>query len=327
MCIIAVAALTSATYAWFVAVTNVTVGNVELYVSAPEAMMFSAYTGTDASNTPDINSVADWKTSLQMTDISDVTPTGNWGKQTNAFPTGMSNVSSLFNAANHNFYTASHTDQGVVTGYYNTPIAGTDYAKFTLWAKSTRNGFVYLDAASLISAIATTAPGNAIADTVRVGVVPVNYDENGANGGGLVSGEDWAQAVIWEPNSTHHLDTFFGGPGGNTKIVSNAVLGSNLGDISPQTTFDFIQNGTNVNSTNYFDGSLTGTVKTVQLVDSKIALFNLNSDTMQQFNVYIWIEGADADTVNAVAKNSFDTYLKFGQEYNVFMGNTFKAKD
>ena len=324
MCLIAAVALTSATYAWLIVISNTEVKNIDLYVSAPDSLMFSAYTGTDASNTPDYNIVSDWKVSLQMSDISDVNSTSKWGKQTNAFPPGMVDVSSLFNATSHSFFAASHTNQGVITGFTNTPFAGNQFAKFTLWAKSTRSGFVYLDSESLLTALSATAPGNAIADTLRIGIVPVNYNENG-NDGGLVSGEDWNQAVIWEPNSTHHLDTIYDGPGGNTKIVTNAVFGTDSSNVSPQTTFDFIPNGTNVKSTGYYDGSLSGIVKTVQRMDTKIALFNMNSDTIQQFNVYIWVEGADADTVNVVEKNSFSTYLKFGQEYNIFMGNTFKA--
>ena len=50
---------------------------------------------------------------------------------------------------------------------------------------------------------------------------------------------------------------------------------------------------------------------------AKIALFNVVKDTPTNFNVYIWVEGADADTLNAVAKSDFRTYLRFGQEQGV----------
>ncbi len=279
MCFIAVIALTSATYAWFISISNPTVGNVQLYVSAPEAMMFSAYTGLDAANTPDINLVDDWKTSIRMKDISDVSPTGNWGKQTSAFPVNMKDVSSLFKASSHHFFSAAQSNLGELTGYYDTPIAGNDYTKFTLWAKSTRSGFVFLDSTSLLSALTLSAPGNAVADTIRIGFVPVNYDVNGTDAGGLVAGEDWDDAVIWEPNSKSHLDVLNGGPGGNAKIGTNAVSNTGIGDVALQTTYDFTSSGTNVNALNYFDGKTSHGLQTVQLADTKIALFNMLNET------------------------------------------------
>jgi len=80
-----------------------------------------------------------------------------------------------------------------------------------------------------------------------------------------------------------------------------------------------------VNSVDFFDGTATGTNTLVPNPERKIALFNMNSDTMQKFNIYIWVEGSDPDTVNSVAKNTFRTYLKFGQAYDKYMGDVFKA--
>jgi hypothetical protein len=302
MLVIAAVALTGATYAWFTSIANPDVESIDLYVKAADAIMLSALA------TPEINNVEDWKINLLKTEITDA----DRGNQTNAFPTNMLNVSSLFNGTNSNFYTATHTNQGILNGYALTDQPN-NFAKFSLWAKSTRNGFLYLDAGSLLQAIAQTAPGNGIANTVRIGIVPVDYDADGVGGDDAVVGEDFANAIIWEPNSKAHLSTTYGGPGGTSKIAYDAATGLTVDDVDAAATFDFVAGDTNVNANGTY-------VSTGGTSAAKIALFNMKMETMQKFNVYIWVEGADDDTVNAVAKNSFSTYLKFGQQYDNFVG-------
>lgn len=309
MVVIAAVALTSASYAWFTSIANPEVKSIDLYVKAADNLMLSAY---DNATTPIINLSADWKATVSQTDISDTVPTDNWGKQTTAFPSnaiGMLNVSSLFNATNHTFYQAEFNALGAKTSYA-TVTQSDNFAKFSLWAKSTQTGYLYLDGAAAIgSAVTGILPGepnNSIRKTVRVAFVPVT--------GGT---EQWDKSVIWEPNSKDHLAAIYGGTGATGKTATSAVNGLTLdpADVATQLTFDFQDADTNIlaadKTTTYGDKPATGNDAT------KIALLNITKDTSTNFNVYIWVEGADVDTLNAVAKNSFETYLRFGLEKGV----------
>ncbi|OJU18332.1 MAG: hypothetical protein BGN88_10630 [Clostridiales bacterium 43-6] len=103
--------------------------------------------------------------------------------------------------------------------------------------------------------------------------------------------------MIWEPNSTGHLTSVYGGPDGSSKIDTiEAAKGLLLTDVDDQTTYDFQTGDTNISGD-----------------DTKISLFNVRMDAPQKFNVYIWVEGSDPDTQNAVAKSDFATLLTFGQ--------------
>lgn len=302
LCLVAAVALTGATYAWFTAMANPQVGNLNLYVKASDALFLSAYQDTDK---PAIDLKADWKTSIAQTDISG-TPVGKWGMQVNAFPDNMYNVSSLFDTDSNSFFKATAFDVSdnhptAFAASTFTTKANNDYAKFNLWVKSTNNGYLYLDSGSSVAFDATktlTDSQKKIADTVRVGFVPVESDG---------TTEHWADAVIWEPNSKDHLPSTNGGPVGDptTKLPTSALKDA-IGTSSAQTTFDFQTGDTNIKNTVDVPG-----------YNSQIALFDLSADTVQQFHVYIWVEGADGDTVNAVAKSYFNTLLKFGQNFNV----------
>jgi len=302
MVVIAAVALTSASYAWFTSIANPEVKSIDLYVKAADNLMLSAY---DNATTPNINLSADWKATVAQTDISDTTPTGSWGTQTTAFPTNMLNVSSLFNATNSGFYQANFSALGVKTGYSAVTQSG-NYAKFSLWAKSTQDGYLYLDGTdtigSTVTGLTVTEPGNSISKTVRVAIVPVT-----------ASVEDWAKSVIWEPNSKAHLAAIYGGTGAVVKSATAAVSGLLLANTATQDTYDFQDADTNIVSA---DKTTAFGVKpaTGNNDATKIALLNVVKDTPTNFNVYIWVEGADADTLNAVAKNSFETYLRFGLE-------------
>ncbi len=296
MTLIATVALTSATYAWFTQIANPEVNKIELYVKAGDTLMLSAY---DNATTPDINTVADWKAAISQTDIQDPAYTvGKWGAQTTAVPANMFNVSTLFNATNSNFGIAIHNALGNTITGYSAATAGTDYSKFSLWVKSTKAGTLKLNTDSIVQAIdgylganliAADAPRYNIRDTVRVGFVPVNAGV-----------ENWAGAVVWEPNSTEHLATVYGGPGTAVKIPTDAAV-KTIGNVDPLATPAVTL------------ADLQG-AQTTQDFGANISLFNIAApETAYNFNVYIWVEGSDADTVNAVAKNYFSTYLKFVQ--------------
>lgn len=306
MLLVAAVALTGATYAWFTSVTNATVGNIDLYVKASDALLLSPYLA------PTLYDTTMWSAAVLQADIV--------GQQTaSVFPAELRNTSSQFSQTSNKFYNDVRSASGALTGY--TEAAGTEYSRFTLWVKSTNDGYVYINNDSIVKAITAvgsgtellTEPGKYIANTVRVGFVPINYCATSKSGAKSV-GEDWAHAILWQPNSETHLPaTTYGGtsPAGFQEAMS-VIDDTAVSDVAAQHSYNFVAGKTT-----------SGTILPADAYTSainEIALMNLSKDTMQQFAVYIWVEGTDLDTENAVAKNAFSTFLKFGQNKNCTIG-------
>ena len=308
MLVVAAIALTGATYAWFTTVANPTVGNIDLYVKASDALYLSELLAPVATNP------SHWQVDVTQGEIVAAQPAASL----NPFPAEIFNVSSAFNTASNGFYTAAFNTAGAITGYTESPAADLQrqYVKFSLWAKSSSAGMVTLEniagetPASTVVAIDEVGgtpigyPANVLAGiayTVRVGIVP----RTGAT-------ENWDDAVIWEPNSTAHLQAPHRGDApAAAKETVLAITGEEIEDAAAQTTYDFQEDDTNVKNFP-IDGAAWPSETPGTKVDGKIQLFYLSADAPKQFNVYIWVEGADADTINVVAKAYFRTFLRFG---------------
>lgn len=318
MLIVAAVALTSVTYAWFSSVANPTVDNIDMYVGASDTMMLSEFLAM-----PALDDTAKWHSNVTKAMIT--------AEQTYAFPAELKDVSSVFTAASNAFYKISAfnttgTPKTMTSAVAPTSSAFGDYVKFDLWIKSTNDGYVYLNKDSLVQAInqlagtvISTVPGKHIADTIRIGFVPLNYDADGFGGTAAGTGASWANAVLWEPNSTSHLpNAGYGGPTGTGKLSTTAIsdISVNAGAYADtvktaQPCFDWaVNNKASV-------GTITGTGAPT---DDAIVLFNMRANVPQQFSIYIWVEGEDADTLDAVTQNFFRTYLKFGQAKDTFYG-------
>ena len=336
MMLVAAIALTSATYAWFSTVKNVDVKQLDLYVKAMDSLYLSELI------LPGKEVATDWKTTVLKSEIA-----AEQSKLTGAalgkdlFP-DLVNISSLFTNSGA-FFTAHHDDMGLLESYapYTYPnlaamTAATPeypyYSMFHLWVKSTNKGTIFLDGTpatgSLVQALtkALTDGGLStgippeivphIADTVRVAFVPATFLTDWES---TETGKDWANAVIWEPNSDKHIDyTFVPGaaltPTGKQSTMAVTSTGIHPGGpgtgaaatFATQITQDFIAGGTNAAFSSIYNPSSTAAI-------DRIELFNVEEDTPFKFYVYIWVEGADYGTVNAVAKNWFETYMRFGQ--------------
>jgi len=325
MLLIAAIALTSATYAWFTFVSNPEVRGMDVYVKAADNIFLSPY---DLDVYPP-EADAYWFPTLQMKDDSGAEfPNGIWNQQKGAFPKELGDVSSLFNLSNRNFFSRENEDNGDFKQYVVaippdtwTPAAGKDtldtavgtYAKFDLWIKSSKDaGTIFLDekdanaiVQSYVKAILSRggedlAPANIknnIASTFRIGFYCAN-DMDGTSG--------QARCVVWEPNSKKHVLPVDGGlvPGASVNAwfqtlpitAASACDANGVSSVaSVQQTYDF--------NTTTAAGART----------DRIPLFNLEKDTPLKFSVYIWVEGADVDTVNAVAKSWAQIQLRFGQ--------------
>jgi len=322
--IIAAVALTGATYAWFTAVKNPEVDNIDLTVRALSNLLLS-----EMENPNSDTGHSDWKAVVTQANIMASSRTTN----KYAFPTELTNVSSLFKTNtltvttdldSRKFWKIVYDLDGMTkTGYElavapgvapttpgTDPVLG-DYAKFDLWVISADNGMFYLDVNNAMSHVKQALTDTDLAKyytdaTVRVGFVPQNYDIDDTSGvdtfgsainpGATTGTENFDHAIIWEPNETKHLPSTFNGVGGTgIEATSEAAYGIDSADYETQSTFKL-------------------TVEGAGAVDGKMDLFQLAKGRRQLFSVYIWVEGADVDTLNAVANHLFSTRLVFGQK-------------
>ena len=341
MVIVAAIALSSATYAWFTFVSNPEVRNLDLYVKAAENIFLSPYPDMDRRDVENeyFFNEFKWFAVLEMeTDevySNDGTTdyfNGIKNHQPAAFPDELSDISSIFNAGSRDFFGRQNFDSGEFNYYYNLNAPGDNdplaevndpwndaenkggYVRFDLWIKSSTNGMIFLDGSTLGNNILPNTfvipiyqnddeewekleDGDKVyvQHTVRVGF----YCASDSNGD--------THAVIWEPNSQEHVpESILGGVGEVGYLATMAIVEDydhivdDTGEKGEeQKTYDFGETTTNADPGN------------------KIDLFYLiggeDADPIL-FSVYIWVEGADVDTVNAVAKSYFRTQLRFGQE-------------
>ena len=325
MLIVAAVALTGATFAWISTITNPEVKSIDLFLKGTDAMLLSCYAAPSQES--------HWSASISKTDIE--------GQQATAFPDELLDVSSniLGGTGDAEFFKANLSTAGAVIDYYKVttqytvpaPAAKTEghYVKFNLWVKSSKDGFVYLDQASVVTALTMllsdggtvplTEPQLSIVATPRIAFVPLNYDADGVGGSAKSTGAAYGSKVIWEPNSMKHLPEAWGGPLGDptAKIPTLGVEGANDATLSEpaltdtQVTYDVVSGGTNQSV-----ATIAGTI------GNALPLFNLSKGeaNKQQFAIYIWVEGQDDDTRNAIAKSAFLSYLKFGQDEGGFIG-------
>ncbi|MCL2739937.1 MAG: hypothetical protein FWE47_01905 [Oscillospiraceae bacterium] len=337
MLCIAGIALISATYAWFTFVSNPEVKDIDLYVKTTDELYLSPYhnfqmdpehASYDDLTKPYLNPGL-WFATITRDMIQNGIGGDTLQRQANSFPTEMLNASSIFTTSNQNFFTRELNLKGEPTDYVACdPLPAGGYVKFDLWAKSNNSGVVYLDGAaaaeglrkSYVAAIETTGGVRITSDqnlkkyienTVRIG-----FSTEAEGGAGVAPAAP--RAVVWEPNAKGHLGASFGGPGGDLKLPTLAITKAEAipdpytlenmnvggeGGKDLQVTFDYL-----TDETNFLQGAGPS------LNPDKIGLFYLEGGRAVKFSVYIWVEGADADTVNNVANSYFRTLLTFGIE-------------
>lgn len=310
MLLISVVALVGATYAWFTVSDFATVGTLDVQVKAADGLVLSPATTKPAFNDP-----TKWFSLVDYEMIDTA--------QQYAFVEKLSDCSTTdVELGSGQFYDAVLGDTGQPVSYIEmldtsadeaTPGTGEvarEYVKFTLWVKTPAAGTVYLTDktpdGSYVMAITEedgtelvfndTTPANTLAtagalipSTVRVGFRTLS---------GAATNN---AAKIWEPDATTRVpvELLPGNPATLPTPTGKAV------EETVATIADITTDG--LGDQNAID----------EFTSNKIDLFTMGAaDTdgayIAQIAVYIWVEGADPDTVNAVADSWFRTNLKFG---------------
>jgi len=336
MFLIALISLTAATYAWFTYVSNPEITNIDMKVSTADELYLSPYhslymdpqdpsyatqTYTDPFYDPSL-----WFGTITQPMLESTTDVSipSAFKQVSGFPdpnAGMKNVSSVFTVLNRNFFNRTLDAKGLPIAYVSagiSPKAG-GYVSFDLWIKSSKSGLVYLDSPmnNWVKAIdmlgdtnntfdSTDLKKKFIENTVRVGFYTAgeNYDGSGN-----------AKVVIWEPNSATHLPSTYGGTAADG--TSDTTLA--ITTASPISAPELATEGGKTAQKTYDFGAAGSKGSNITGDDQKIGLFYLDADRAVKFTVAIWVEGADSDTLNAVAGSFFRTYLTLGQDASLTM--------
>lgn len=330
MMVIAVVALSSATYAWFSITANPSVGQINVEVKAADGLLLSELDveKTDAPDYP-----AAWKTNITPDMINASATQPMVGKLLTAKISDVSTVAATLKAGT--IFDAKLDDNGMPNEYinlgampaYNASALVKDaydyqYVKFTIWFQGAAGRTVSLKGPADTSAaiddisdigltesyvvgLSYDSTGQAysplvdsanaksyIASTVRVGFVP--YD-----------GKD--TTVIWEPNSGIHVAATMR----NENEAAGYVVGQAKldGALAVATAGDASGAGTLATYAN--QGSVDFVDEFAMYDSDLIDLFTLDSNGYMKCDIYIWVEGADTDTINAVANSYFGTYLKF----------------
>ena len=301
MMLVAIVALSGATYAWFTASANPQVSLINLGVKGADGLFLSADPNAVYTD------ITDWRTSIDRTNIND-----RQGGSGAVIPAesifALTNVSGVFyeaSTAYGNFFKATtFLPDGTPTAYVAAnPIVGAtgDYVKFSLWAKLTSGKGLFAldvadaDAASWVKNVTTGVPGG-IKHTIRIGFVPTAADG---------TSPEFNNAVIWEPNHNDHVAAIDGGKYSAAGFQATSALTAVGGTTATQTTQ---YNPSNKAWAGY---TALGTAKLGLFALDATDLAGAPENAAKRFDVYVWVEGADGDTVNSVANSVFSTLLQF----------------
>lgn len=283
MLLLTIAALGTASYAWFSASTQATLGDIDVNVTASNGIQISM----DATN---------WKGTLTTEDIKGEAYTGN----KNQIPTTLTPVSTIGSQSIGKFemfdgiLDEEGTEPLLTLTAANEEKSTTEeghYIAFDLFVKSAAERQITLDIGSGVVATNTANPSGTAVDaglmyTARVAFFNQGTDTTNSPAAAIAKASGTsATQTIWEPNANQHTvyaENSLGASGVMTTYGAKTT-GANLSisDVSADTTHFALQNVIQSNV-----GEVpTNTIFTVQPGITKV-------------RVYIWIEGQDIDCEN-----------------------------
>ena len=287
--ICSVVALTSVSYAWFSLGSSASVETIEVNVIATDSIQISADGNTFSGV-------------LSVEDLKDEDLTRNQWPTSGIAP--MSSVGALDDEGFLELFkgTIDEADSSKITSEKQTESSSEkNFIAFDIYVKLDEVHSFQLAAGSSVTKkgdlntytaarVAFIVLGN-VADETQIGTL--QNDEYTS----VIS----SAAVIWEPNSTVHVNK------------AGAIDASNVNKVA--------YNGVKAESGTAFtvanDATYTGAVDTkspAQDTDGKtttaLDLFELQAG-VTKIRVYIWVEGQDSDCINEIAGGKFDVNLLF----------------
>lgn len=276
MLIVAVMSLTGVTYAWFSAANQATVGQISMTVD------------DNAGGIEIATTFGEWKSSVDAPAIA---------QNTKFVP--VSTVKALNNGA-LDFYTGALNPQNkdlITTSAFS---GDNGYVKFTLYFRNNGGSNVVMSLdGSMIAAV--TGQNMDIVKASRIGFVDwgnqtiTGTDADTASN--FTTPTDASAVQIFEPDATAHTAN------GIADGASQGVVHTYKGIKAAATDFNRKTDTTNLE-----------TVTTATELTN--VEFTLQAGTYKKIDVYIWVEGQDADCQNDVSGEIFNVDLKFTKKDN-----------
>ena len=311
MLILTAIALTTASYAWFSANANITLGSLDVYVQSSSGIQISM----DAS---------EWNSSLTTEQIWDA----KYANSSNQFAKIMTPVSTGGEDADDDGFidmflgvlsddgstVTLSKDSETQTSASTADNARGNYIAFDLFIQSTSQQNIYLQSTSTVYAANVNSlygtgdegiTDKGLKSSVRVGFLnkgaQADYDEdlaltlNGTSQDGQVGVGDFK---IWEPNANLHTKVATNnGASGVIASYKGAVLATSGTGVSLDDETHF-KDVTTIKS-NYTDSPTAGVIGVV----GSDYVFQLNPG-INKIRVYIWVEGQDVDCENTASTGS-----------------------
>lgn len=285
MLLITGVALTTASYAWFSASTQATLGDLDVNVTASNGIQVS----TDAET---------WKGTLSTADIKGAAYAGN----KNQIPTTLTPVSTIGSQSIGNFEMFDGiVDEEKATATISTSAAAEEtsttenghYIAFDLFIKSAAERAIQLDAGSGISAVNAANPDDIASDkglkySARVAFFNQGTDATNTPSQAIAQSNGTAASqVIWEPNANMHT-VYAENSLGATGIMPYYGVKAEGEDLP------FDADSVSKDTTHF--GTVTTVTSNVGAVPTE-TMFTVKPG-ITKVRIYIWIEGQDIDCEN-----------------------------
>ena len=273
--ICSVVALTSVSYAWFTLGTTAKIDSIDVNVVAVD--------GIQISN----EDLETWKGLWSAAEMLGA----NYNKTTNE---AGEEVYKTFNPASTdyspvagglNMYSGEIDPNGDLQLEADTN--ETNYYAFDLYVRLDKDNTIQLDSevSQVISSVVDGPMAHLAARIAFINMGTLALEEYDADE--LKAFDDPVEMVIWEPNSTTHVDVMTGEVSEGQKVL---IKGAYLEDGDVTETAEVID--------------------TKDFTDGNIDLFELEAG-YTKIRVYIWLEGQDDDCNNKVAEGKFAATIQF----------------
>ncbi len=287
MLIVGIMCLTGVTYAWFSTSTSAKVTEFEVNVvdAAGGSLLVALGTGTETNNLAFSGQVAaPTLTQGMLTPVSSAGPLSS-------------------NTYNPAFFTGTVDGVNITTQAATTE--GTHYKKFDLYFRN--DGTESIDV--ILNADYTkvwdgqnATDANTTALATRIAFVTsgsVNYTTDTESN---YSNAAPTGAWIYEPNKTTHIAQAYN----EHKNLTGQTLSGAV-----KLPYKAVTQASETAFHRYTGANLTSDDVTTYDISDKHVVTTVNSLSVTKVTVYIWIEGQDADCLNAVAGNPIKTFLGF----------------
>lgn len=282
MLLVTAVALTTASYAWFTANTAVSLGNLDVNVTASNGIQVSM-------------NATSWKSTLTTNEIK----TTGYLNNKNQFPTTLNAVSTVGSTTTGQFdmFYGELAENGTLSTTLLEEPQSNDAAKyvaFDLFIKSSVDKTIKLNTGSGVTAVNAANSEGTINDTKlksssRIGFLKQGTDSTNtpATAIALAGGTKDTQ-VIWEPNADDHTTTAIG-------------LGAVQGEAKAYSGVKAEGTALSLESldTEHFAAVSTKT-STVGNLPTDTTVFNITAG-ITKVRIYIWIEGQDIDCENSAS--------------------------